>query len=46
MFEEEEFKQLFRRIVEMYQISPDTAAELLQRILSILADSQEENELT
>ena len=46
MFEEEEFKQLFRRIVEMYQISPDTATELLQRILTILADNQEEDEPT
>ena len=46
MNEEEEFKQLFQRIVEMYQISADTAAELLQRILRILADSQEEDHPT
>ena len=44
MIEEEEFKQLFHRIVEMYQISPETASELLQRILTILADNQEEEE--
>lgn len=44
MTEEEEFKKLFRRIVEMYQISPATAAELLQRILAILADNQEKDQ--
>lgn len=44
MFEEEEFKKLFQKIVEMYQISPEIAAELLQRILRILADSHEEYE--
>ena len=44
MFEEEEFKKLFQKIVEMYQISPEIAAALLQRILRILADSREEYE--
>lgn len=44
MTEEEAFKKLFQRIVEMYQISPKTAEELLQRILRILADTQEEDE--
>lgn len=44
MTEEEEFKRLFQRIVDMYQISPETAEELLQRILRILAETQEEDE--
>lgn len=44
MTEEEEFKKLFQRIVEMYQILPDTASELLQRILRILADTRAEDE--
>lgn len=46
MTEEEEFKKLFQKIVELYQISSDTAAELLQRILAILSESCEENETT
>ena len=37
--EEDDFKLLFRRIVEKYQLSPETAALLLQRILSVLADT-------
>lgn len=44
MVEEEEFKKLFQRIVEAYQIMPETAAELLQRILAILANDQEETD--
>lgn len=44
MVEEEEFKKLFQRIVETYQITPETAAELLQRILTILASDQEETD--
>ena len=35
---EDRFKELFRRIVELYQLSPETAEELLQRILRILAE--------
>ena len=42
---EDEFKKLVQRIVEMYQILPDPAAELLQRILRILADNRQEDEL-
>lgn len=44
MIEEDGFKKLFNRIVEMYQIPPDTASELLQRILRILADTRETDE--
>lgn len=44
MIEEDGFKKLFKRIVEMYQIPPDTASELLQRILRILADTRESDE--
>lgn len=44
MIEEDEFKLLFRRIIEMYQISPETAAELLKRILAILVNSLEKDE--
>lgn len=44
MTEENEFKILFQRIVEQYQISSDTAAELLQRILRILAENHEKDE--
>lgn len=44
MIEEDEFKLLFQRIVEMYQISPETASELLKRILAILANSLEKDE--
>ena len=40
---EEKFKKLFQRIVDMYQISPETAAELLQRILMILSDKGNED---
>lgn len=44
MIEEDGFKKLFKRIVEMYKIPPDTASELLQRILRILADTRESDE--
>ena len=38
MDEEVRFKKLFQKIVELYQLPPDTAAELLGRILRILAE--------
>lgn len=31
------FKELFLQVVEHYALAPDTAAELLHRILAILA---------
>lgn len=42
--DDEYFKQLFEGIVEAYQISPETAAELLQRILEILSRNTETEE--
>lgn len=42
MIEDEEFKKLIQRIVELYQISSDTAAALLQKILVILTVSRKE----
>ena len=38
MDDEDRFRVLFQRIVEMYQLSPEIAAELLQRILRILEE--------
>lgn len=38
MDEEDRFRVLFQRIVEMYQLPPEIAAELLQRILRILEE--------
>ena len=38
------FRQLFEGIVEAYQLSPETAAELLQRILEILSRNTETEE--
>lgn len=38
---EDQFRELFQRIVELYQLSPETAAELLQRILKILSEGGE-----
>ena len=34
--EDANFKELFQRIVDRYELAPDVAAELLQRILAIL----------
>ena len=44
--DDEYFKQLFERIVEVYQIAPDTAEELLQRILEILSQNTEDSDLS
>ena len=41
--EDLEFKQLFRRIVDRYELDPVTAAELLRRILAILKNRDEEH---
>ena len=37
--EEKSFMSLFREIVELYELSPDAAAELLKSILAILKAS-------
>ena len=34
--DEEQFRELFRRFIEQYELSPDIAEELLQKILNIL----------
>ncbi len=36
MYEESAFIELFQRLVEQQQLSPEIAEELLQRILEIL----------
>ena len=35
--EDKEFQELFQRIVNQYELEPDIAEELLQRILNILS---------
>ena len=40
--EEANFKELFQRIVDRYELAPDVAAELLQRILAILKNTEDE----
>ena len=34
--DEEQFRELFHRFIEQYELSPDIAEELLQKILNIL----------
>ena len=41
--EDENFKELFQRIVNRYELAPDVAAELLQRILAILKNTEDES---
>ena len=43
--EDKEFRELFQRIVDQYELEPDIAEELLQRILNILShcDLEDEN---
>ena len=36
-----DFKELFQRIVDRYELPPDVAAELLQRILTILKNTED-----
>lgn len=40
--EEEKFKELFQMIVDRYELAPDVAAELLQRILAILRNTADD----
>lgn len=44
MEQEDYFRQAFAKLIEVYQLDPDTAAELLQRILHILFPDTEESE--
>ena len=41
--EDAKFKELFQRIVDRYELAPDVAAELLQRILAILKNTEDES---
>ena len=40
--EDAKFKELFQRIVDRYELVPEVAAELLQRILAILKNTEDE----
>ena len=40
--EDANFMELFQRIVDRYELAPDVAAELLQRILAILKNTEDE----
>lgn len=42
MDEADQFRMLFQKIAEMYELSPEVAAELLQKILDILSDRKNE----
>lgn len=39
--EDKNFKELFQRIVDRYELVPDVASELLQRILAILKNTED-----
>ncbi len=41
--EDEYFRELFQRIVDRYELAPDVAAELLQRILIILNNTEDKS---
>lgn len=41
--ENREFRELFQRLVERYELAPEIAEALLQRILRILAHWDQEN---
>ena len=40
--EDANFKELFQRLVDQYELSPNVAEELLQRILTILKNTEGE----
>lgn len=42
MDEDKEFRELFRRLVDCYEIDPDTADEILRQILQILFPEETE----
>ena len=37
--EDAKFKELFQKIVDQYELTPDAASQLLQRILAILKNA-------
>ena len=41
--EDANFKELFQRIVDRYELAPDVAAELLQKIMKILKSAEKDN---
>ena len=41
--EDTNFKELFQKIVDRYELAPEVAAELLQRILTILENTENES---
>ena len=41
--EDTNFKELFQKIVDRYDLAPEVAAELLQRILTILENTEDES---
>lgn len=41
--DEEEFRQLFLKIMNLYQISPEVATELLKKILTILKNGENQD---
>ena len=41
--EDTNFKELFQKIVDRYELAPEVAAELLQRILIILKNTEDES---
>ena len=41
--EEENFKKLFQKIVNCYELAPEVARELLNRILEILNNTKDES---
>ena len=40
--EDANFKELVQRLVDQYELAPDVATELLQRILTILKNTEDE----
>ena len=40
--EDRKFKELFQSVVDRYELSANVAAELLQRILTILKNTEDE----
>lgn len=42
MNEADQFRILFQKIAEMYELSPEVAAELLQKVLDILSGRKKE----
>ena len=42
--EDKEFRELFQRIIDQYELEPDIAEELLQRILNILLNCDSADE--